>query len=186
MKPNLRADGARSFASDADLRAISRLAERALDLEKEIETIETQLRVKADELRQLSTDLLPQAMLAVNLRKFEMADGSSVSVKDVIRAAIPKPKTEEALDWLRAGGYGDLIKHVLSVSLDRGRDNVAAEIVSYLRDKFDLDPENRESVHPQTLGAFCRDMLERGADLPAELLGLYVGKEAVIKPKKER
>jgi hypothetical protein len=187
MSIDLAADGARTRASDADKRAIADLAERARYLEETIAELEAAAAVHAKEMRMILTDLLPQAMLAVRMKKFELEDGSAVNIKDVVRASIPKPKSEEALDWLRDNGHGDLIKNVLVVTVDRGKDNVVAAIKDAAI-KLGVEEENLEtktSVHPQTLSAFCRDMLERGADVPSDLLGLYVGKEAVIKTPKE-
>jgi hypothetical protein len=185
MTVDLAADGARSRASDDDKRAIADLAARARWLSDVIDELEEAVSRHSADLRQILNDQLPQAMLAVRMRKFELEDGSSIAVKDVVRASIPVPRREEAHDWLRDNGHGDLIKHVLSISLDRGKDNVAQEIREEITEKYGVDVDDKEAVHPQTLGAFCREMLERGADVPSELLGLYVGKEAVIKTPKE-
>jgi hypothetical protein len=185
MTVDLAADGARTRASDDDKRTIAVLAERARWLDVTIHELEAAAATHAREMRQILADLLPQAMLAVRMRKFELEDGSSVSIKDVVRASIPAAKKEEAHDWLRDNGHGDLIKHVLSIQLDRGMDNVAASIREDVNEKYGVDVDDKEAVHPQTLGAFCREMLEKGSDVPSELLGLYVGKEAVIKTPKE-
>ena len=45
--------------------------------------------------------------------------GSSVEVKPFYSARIPASKSEEAFDWLRENGHGDLIKN--QVSLEFGK-----------------------------------------------------------------
>ena len=40
--------------------------------------------------------------------------------------------------------------------------------------------ERGESVHYQSLGKLVRDQLAKGADLPADVLGIWTGRQAQI------
>ena len=87
-----------------------------------------------------------------------------------------------AFDWLRATNNESIIKNQISVSLGRGDDAKAQEILGLLKDK-DVDADLKITVHNQTLKAFCRDALDNpdlAESLPREAFGIYQGKRAKI------
>jgi hypothetical protein len=49
-------------------------------------------------------------MQELNISTLKLADGSAVEVKPVYGASISAEKKEEAFEWLRSNGLGDLIK----------------------------------------------------------------------------
>lgn len=109
-----------------------------------------------------------------------MADGSKVTVATVISANITKDRANEAHDWLRANGHADLIKNTVSVAFGKGEDEKAAELISQL-DASGFSADQKEAVHPSTLKAFCKEQIERGAAIPSELFGIYIGQKTTIK-----
>jgi hypothetical protein len=114
-----------------------------------------------------------------------IADGFKVTIKDFLSGSLPKDeeKRSSALEWLRDVGAEDLIKNELHAHFDRGQDNIAGHIAGALEENK-IKYEQTIGVHPSTLKAYARERMERGEDVPLELLGLYAGRIAEIKEKK--
>ena len=185
MKDSVATDGAASAATDQDKLNIATLAKMAQTLEWQIEAKEVEILELRRRLREIVADRLPAAMMAVNMEAFRLADGSSLEIKRIIRASISEDNRDSAFSWLRENNFGDIIKNQMTVLLDRGQDNVAGEIADLIHVKYGLDVDRKETVHPSTLSKFVREQMERGRNLPDDLLGIYSGREAVIKtPKK--
>ena len=53
----------------------------------------------------------------------KLADGSRISAEPFYAARITAEKTDDAHQWLRDNGHGDIIKNVVSVSFGRGEDD---------------------------------------------------------------
>jgi hypothetical protein len=172
-----------SSVDDRGLSRVSKLAYNQLRLEKRVADLDVDLKQAKRELREISDDQLPAAMLEYNIREFTLEDGSQIKVKHFYSASIPKDKMAEAFDWLNANGYGDLIKNQVSVSFVRGQEEKAQGLVQELEDR-NLPTSNKKWVEPMTLKAFARELVEAGKSLPFDLFGLFIGETAKItKPK---
>lgn len=166
------------------LEQVSQLAQRQVDLEDELARLEAQAAELKREYEKLRTQLLPAALAEYGLTEIRMADGARVTVDAIIRASIPKARQGEAFAWLEGAGHGDLIKHVVSASFGRGEDDDARHALDALA-ALGVEPEDRRSVHAQTLSAFVREQTEAGVALPDELLGVFRGELTKIKrPRK--
>lgn len=174
-------DAAPVEASDTDLASVGALAEKAERMADEVAAMEDVLKERKRELRELLERDLPDAMDAVGLSELKTKAGRKLTVKDEVRASIPKAAEAEAFSWLRDTGHEDLIKHEVKVALDRGKDNLAKEITTMLARDYGVEPSDKETVHPQTLSAWCREQLAQGVELPADILGLYIGRKVTIK-----
>jgi hypothetical protein len=87
-----------------------------------------------------------------------------------------------AFEWLRETNNESIIKNQISVSLGRGDDDKAQEVIQLLKEN-DVEADLKITVHNQTLKAFCRDALdnpELAESLPREAFGIYQGKRAKI------
>ena len=114
------------------------------------------------------------------MSELKLTDGQKISVQTYYSASIPKDKINDALDWLRDNGHGDLIKNTVSIDYGKGEDNVAADMKQKLREAGQSFTD-KTGVHPQTLKAFAREQTESGKNLPLDLLGVYIGQKTVIK-----
>ena len=118
--------------------------------------------------------------LGDGLSEFKLADGTKVTVQQFYSASIPKDKVDEAMQWLRDNGHGDLIKNTVSVAFGKGEDTLATDLKKYLGANGN-SYEDKTGVHPQTLRAFAREQIEAGQNLPLDTLGIYIGLKTVIK-----
>lgn len=180
---DLESDAAALAASASQIAGIGEIAEHLKLLESELAELTERAKAKAEEIRVVLEDELPDAMDAAGCEEFRTSDGRTIKVAKVVRAAISKDRESAAFDWLRENGFDDLIKNKVEVSLGREQDALTAKLRKQI-EKLGLEPTVKESVNPQTLSAFCREKLEEGMKLPAELLGIYAARVAKITTKK--
>lgn len=165
---------------DDSLKVVADLAAKQVQLEKEIEDLEAQLKEKTEALSQVQEKDLPEAMMECGISEFKLVDGSKITVKPYYQANPPKEKYEEAMQWLRDNGHGDLIKNDVTVSFSKGEDDRAGDFKRFLTDNG-TSYTDKTGVHPQTFKAFVREQVETGKNLPFDLLGIYIGQKATIK-----
>ncbi len=158
--------------STEDLMELAELAKRQLTLEEEKRRLEKELKAVDQLLQRVSGVDIPTAMDTIGMSDFLLKSGERITVKRKIKASIPKVKQAEAFSWLRSKGHDSLIKNQVTASFGKGEDAAAKDLAANLDAKgFVVD--QKESVHSQTLAAFVREQLERGVDLPADLLGIF-------------
>lgn len=168
---------------DNDLKAVADLVRQQLVLERRIEDLEDELKRAQQSLAKISQDILPEALAEHGLSELKMEDGSKITVSQFIQAHISKEKQEEAFDWLREHDFDDLIKNVVSLEFGKGEDDHARDVMETLTNRG-YWPQNKQSVHPSTLKAFVKEQVEKGAEIPSDLFGVFIGKKAVIKKGK--
>lgn len=169
--------------ADGELKQITDLANRQIVLEAEIENLETQVSRKKEELFNLSTIKLPDAMNLIGLQDFSLKNGAKVMIKPFYSGKISDENKNKAFAWLRAEGHDSIIKRVINVALGKGDDKIATMISKYLLSKK-VVYEDKESVHPQTLKSFIKEQMTGGKPFPAPLFGAYAGKVTKIEAPK--
>jgi hypothetical protein len=165
---------------DDSLKVVAELAAKQVQLEKDIEDLEAQLKEKTEALSQVQEKDLPEAMMECGISEFKLVDGSKITVKPFYQANPPKEKYEEAMQWLRDNGHGDLIKNDVTVSFGKGEDERAVDFKTFLKD-HGTSYTDKTGVHAMTFKAFVREQVEAGRNLPFDLLGVYIGQKATIK-----
>ena len=93
-----------------------------------------------------------------------------------------KVKKEEAFNWLRSNGLGDLIKNEVTVSFGRNEDNKAAEYADLAQGQG-YQPVQKLKVEPMTLKALVRERIEAGQDMPSDLFNVFAGNRTKITRK---
>jgi hypothetical protein len=163
-----------------DLDSVGALARRAKLLEKEIDELDTVLKERKEQQRKLLEESIPAMLQELGMKKFVMADGSTIDVKPFYSASIKEENRAVAYQWLRDNGYDDIIKNTVSVRFGRNEDKLCETLINTLRQQ-NYPVEQTEKIEPQTLKAWAREMVERGVEIPTETFGLYVGHKATIK-----
>ena len=156
---------------------------KLLETQKKIEATEEELRKLKDVETTLSEQTIPNLMQQAGVELIKLEGGISVEVKPFYSARIPASKSEEAFQWLRDNGHGDLIKNQVSLEFGMKQDNEAKSIVEELKSKG-LPVKQKTSVHPSSLRGFVREQIQDlGKDVPAELFGTYVANKTKITTK---
>ena len=164
---------------------INKLADKIREMQaiqSAIEQDEKQIKDKKKHLEHLSGEVIPTMLSEMGLSFLKLADGSSVEVKTNYSATITQAKKEEAFNWLRANGLGDIIKNEISVSFGLNEDNKAADYAELAKGQG-LQPTQKLKVEPMTLKALVRERLEGGKEMPTELFNIFVGNKTTIKRK---
>jgi hypothetical protein len=173
---------------DSDIQRISRIATNIVQEQFVIQALEDDVKARKAKLFELQTVELPEAMDMAGIAEFTTSDGAKVKVAPVVQGSLPKEysKRSAALDWLRANGHEGLIKREISVAFGKGQDDVASLLVDKINEllqseEVDAPVEDNPSVHPQTLCAWAREMIAEQTPFPADSLGLWIGRKAIVK-----
>lgn len=163
-------EAARLFA---EVDKLTLAAERLTAQRKQAEDHAQKLKQQEEQL--LNKDI-PELLGRMRLDDFTTASGIHVKVKREIKASLPGHDRVDArmgaLRWLVDHGHGGVIKNQVSVSLDRGEDSRADDLVVELRGKG-FDVEAKKDVHASTLGALVRELVADGKIVPREYFNLF-------------
>jgi len=156
---------------------------KLLETQKKIEATEEELKKLKDVETTLSEQTIPNLMQKAGVELIKLEGGVSVEVKPFFSARIPASKSEEAFQWLRDNGHGDLIKNQVSLEFGMKQDNEAKSIIEELKSKG-LPVKQKTTVHPSSLRGFVREQIQDlGKDVPADLFGTYVANKTKITTK---
>lgn len=159
------------------------LAEKQAELEYEMGVLEGEMKAKKVQHSKIADEMLPELMEELGLDKFETKSGLKIDVSEKVRASISKANQSKAFAWLEEHDHGGLIKSEVKVTMAKG-DVETAYVAMDALNKCGLMPEAKYSVHPQTLGAWVREMLEEGEDIPLDILGVFRQRTAKVEVPK--
>ena len=181
---NLEEDKVDSLANvqTNDIKQLSEQVIKLRGLEDKLAKQEEELKKTKKDVEVLSGDVIPTMMTEMNISKFSLEDGAGVEVKPVYGASIPKAKEEEAFNWLRNNGLGDIIKNMITVSFGRNEDNKAANF-AVLAQGQGYQPTQKLKVEPMTLKALVRERTEKGLEMPTDLFNVFAGNRTKITRK---
>ena len=166
-------------STDADKKSLAEQVAKLKSLEDDIEKVEEQLKKLKKDADLISGEVIPTMMVEMNVKTIKLTDGTGVEVKPVYGASIPAAKKEEAFNWLRNNGLGDLIKNDITVSFGRNEDNKAAQYANLAQGQG-FEPVQKLKVEPMTLKALVRERLEAGQEMPSELFNVFAGSRTKI------
>lgn len=161
------------------LTRITNLAREMLNAELEVAVAEQNLKDAQAKLRDISQFKLPALMEEVGQTEFKLKDGTKISLKEDVKASIPKASQDAAFKYLEDHGHGALIKREIKVSFGKDEEAWAKKFMADLaKRKKPVKAENKRSVHPQTLQAWLREQLSNGEPVPLETFGAFIYKVA--------
>ena len=155
-----------------------------LELQKQIEQVEEELKKLKDEERLYSEKVIPDLLHEAGISELKLTDGSSVSIRPRYYAKIAERNKAEAFQWLRDNNHGDIIKNNLTIEFQRSEDNLATEVLEGLKKQVGADRvSQKEKIEPSTLTAFAKEQIIQGKFIPMETFGVYVANKTIIKKK---
>lgn len=155
----------------SDLKRVVSLCSLLIQQEQAVAAAESSLKAAKEAALRTKREDLPNLMQEFGLSKFNLEDGTEVSVKEDCDARITEANREEAHAWLIKNGFGGLIKTEVVVEFGRGDQAAARKCAQALSKKHDL-VSIEEVVHPQTLKAFVREQLSDGKAVPLQLFSV--------------
>mgnify|MGYP000306361053 FL=1 len=161
----------------SDLSDIIRQLERA---QLELTQLEAKVTEQKKVVMKLSQVDIPELFREMgNLKSLELSDGRKVSVSEDFSLTIKKATEQEAFQWLRDNGKEEIIKKSFTLVFDKGEAEEAAKAAETLLAN-NLQFSEAEKVHPQTLKASLRGMIEKGIT-PPDSFTYYPYQKTVIK-----
>lgn len=174
---------------------LTRLGSELYELDVKIDDLEEQLSSSRERRRELTEKLLPDYMTSIGQDRLGLAEHDvDVVLEDYYHANISadwEPERRVAgFDWLEKNDGGDLVKVLVTVAFPRG-DLMRARALEQKIVEWGEEsnspiptPEVTMSVAWNTLTAWVRDRISKGAALPLETLGATVGRVAKLKKRK--
>jgi len=163
----------------SDLDSLSEACKSLVKWQKIQETKEDELKGIKDKIKKLSEEIIPEAMLGLNLEQLKLDNGVKISVVDNIYAHISEAKKPEAYNWLRDNGLGSIIKNQISVQFDKTQDADAIALKSRLSNEG-LPVTHQESIHPSTLKSTVKELVKKGISVPDDTFNIYIGKKTKV------
>ena len=182
MNINFEQDQTEAITQANDVKSLSDQVLKLKNLEDKIALTEANLKKLQEEADVLSGDVIPTMMQEMNISTLKLADGSAVEVKPIYGASISAERKEEAFNWLRTNGLGDLIKNEVTVSFGRNEDNKAIAYANLAAERG-YQPSQKLKVEPMTLKALVRERIEAGKDMPSDLFNVFAGNRTKITRK---
>lgn len=162
------------------LKTVAELATAVAGQTRLVKQFELSLQEAKKKLLKLTDEDLPALLHEIGLQKFELADGTKVTLQHTYGAHISEANQPDAFGWLRKNGFEDIIKNTVACEFGKGEDADATKFME-LAQKEGVPVQQHTSVHPQTLKAFVRERVEAGDDFPMQTFGAFIGQRAVIK-----
>ena len=163
-------------------KGIAEECNKLIETQKEVANMEEQIKKLKETERNLSAQSIPNLMQQAGISEIKLDDGTAISIKTYYAASISKANEDEAFNWLRDNGYGDLIKNNVLLQFGKAQDKDANNLVNELKSKGH-NVSQKMKVEPMTLKAFVRNEIEQGKSVPMDLLGVFIGNKTTIKRK---
>lgn len=160
--------------------ALAKLAYEQLELEQEIARIEAHLSDKKKEYNEISEIKIPEIMDELSIDEFRLANGVKVSVNPYYSGKITDVA---ALKWLEDNQHADIIKGEVNIPFPKGFSKEQLRLLVKVAEQIGLSANVGEQVHPSTLRAWIKDMVQKGQQFPRELFNVYVGKRTKLSLK---
>lgn len=164
-----------------DLIEITQLGKSLAELDNSILEAEAEVSNLKQKRKHIAEELMPELMNKYGLKLIQLDDGRKIQINNFVDARIKDPNT--AFQWLRETNNDSIIKNDITVSLGRGDDALAQQVVATLKHEHDIEANVRIGIHNMTLKSFCKDALEDpelAETLPREAFGIYEGQRAKI------
>ena len=161
-------------------------AEKLLNIELMIETLENELKAAKGELQKLRTVTMPTLMVQAEMSEMTYRNHKLV-LKDFISGSLPKDpeKRGKAIAYLESHDGAGIIQTEVLIRFPKSQYNKAIDLHNELTARG-LPSVAETGVHAQTYCKYARDRLENGQPIDTEALGLFVGKVVDVKEVSEK
>ena len=176
-------DQQNAMSKTEHIQSLADQVEKLEELQSRLQTQEQIMKDTKKQIERISGEVIPTMMSEMGLAELKLQDGSHLKVSTSYRATITEANKEEAFNWLRNNGLGDIIKNEISVSFGRNEDNKAASYAELAKGQG-FQPTQKMKVEPMTLKALVRERIEAGKDMPTEIFGVFSENKTTIKRNK--
>jgi len=162
---------------------------RHREIERELEELDRYAATLKVELTTIEEKNLPQILEALGMSDYGLKDGSRIELEGKFQGALVVKDLEQRkrqLDWLVKNEGQDLIKNTFTLTFPKGKDE-EAKALRELLSEYDFDFTVEESVHASSLGSFIKEKVQKGHEIPFDVLKWrYFQKAKIKEPPKPR
>lgn len=167
------------------LQSISQVAKQIEEEELSMARLaEEMAEAKKRHTKLVSIDM-PDLMEAVKMKTFVTNDGLAVKIETKTRTSLPADRSEQGCDWLEEHDSGAIVKRVVSISFNK-EDEEKAKLMTEICSASFPETQQKRSVHPSTLNAHIKQMIEAGLPVDLDLFGVFEQRVAKIGRKKQK
>ncbi len=167
---------------DNILAQIAQTARDILAAQEAVREREAELKAAQQHLKTLVEEVMVELLQEAGQEELTTIDGLKVSIKEMVRGQPTKDNEAAAFAWLRDHGQGGIIKSQIMADLGKADQEKVQAALEALA-SAGVRGQTKQGVHWQTLGALVRELLSKGENVPLDLLGVHVWKQAEVKPK---
>ena len=117
---------------------------KTIRVEAEVGNTEERLKTFERPTKGTFRTTIPDRLTQLGVSDLKLNDGSRISAEPFYSARISVANLEEAHNWLRDNGHGDIIKNTMTLSFGQGEDNLAKELVASLSKQGFIPQEKRK------------------------------------------
>lgn len=160
-----------TVGTDDALLSLRQLIDAARETADELAQVNARAGMLQKRIDDLERDLIPAAMDAAGVKSFTAADGTALSVSDMVSGTLNVGKDETAAEherrraaafaWLNAQGHGGVIKRTLEIPLARHTPPDTVERMRRVLTREGIPFDEIEDVHHSTLGSLLRELVEQ-------------------------
>lgn len=188
-KPDLSELEGIETALPATLENIMTYANRMKEIESEVAEYSRYTNTLKGELKSIEENKLPQMLEILGMADFSFKDGSKVILTPTFQGTIvveDEVQRKKQLDWMIKNEGQDHIKNTFTITFGKGQD-AEAKVLRDMLVEYEFDFEVKETVHAGSLGAFIKEKLKNGEEVPLdELKWRYFQKAALKEPAKAK
>lgn len=147
-----------------------------LDVDANIEALTSTLATLTAQKTRLEVEELPALFAEAGVTEIRTETGDRAKLGLVASGSLPKDpeRRKEAIDWLVANGYGELVEAKVTASWARGDREKAVAIFDRLKGDNSVKLSLDDSVNHMTLGKLAKDRVQGGLEIPLDTLGVSV------------
>ena len=171
---------------NTDLSGVINLTKKLVEQNKIVDDLTNALKEETKKLNRIQFEDLPELMNELDMISQEIeVDGKiyKISKGEKYYASISKDRKPFVVKWLRDNQHTGLIKNEIVATVGKGKDNVAADVCSYI-ENAGLDYTREENVHTGSFKALIKDDIEKGKNVPLDELGVSRVIQATVKEVK--
>jgi hypothetical protein len=178
---NLRED-APDQSDVIDPQKLSEEVEKLKTIQNTIKELEDRVKDLKEDEKYFSFIVIPKLMEDMNLKSLKLKDGSELKITNKFFASAKADKKQEAIQWLRSNGLGDIVKNEITVNFGQSEDNKAIAYANLARE-HGYEPSQKETVHHASLSVVMREWKEKGNEIPSDLFSVLDADKAKITGK---
>lgn len=170
---------------EAELR-LSRLVKKAEQQQELVSKLEADLKEANKQLRKLLELDIPELMDELGYEAIA-TDEYALTIKDIMTASVPQEKRAAVCSWLVKHELGSLVSNEVKLSFKPTEMKLFERTLRLLSKQEPIADRvvTVQNVNTGSMKKAVKELLESGADVDLELLGVSVVRQATINRKKE-